>query len=321
MTTKSMKQRIRRVATQAAQKKGATRRSSRQTLIAKLEKEAQDTKSKSFDEQPGGGTGSADDQFDRKKNLPKSKGDDPKTDYDWEQGEGYPHASDQEKSLGSGGDDPEATKQKQQALDEAAEENRKNTSEMEPMTHGDPSRPRPKLSSVKRRKWRRKKMAQLKASLSKTAFNPEGDPEMKKMFSDMAAEDTAPKAPAPKPKGVGSSQQLKPLLALSQNIGKGLSVWLPKLQEANSDLEMAITGGKIGEIKGHMGKLMTTFQGVMRNVLVPHGSRMQKLLGGLRQASVKDKRFKVTYTRLARMDEELSRSRTLIRMAAGHVRI
>lgn len=319
MTTKSMKQRMRRVATQAAQKKGAIRRSARQALIANLEKGAQDTKSRSFEEQSGGEKGSADEQYDRKKVLPKTRGDDPKTDYDWEQGDGYPHASDQEKSLGSGGDDPEATKKKQQALDEAAEENRKNTSEMEPITHNAPSRPRPKLSSAKRRKWRREKMTQLKASLSKTAFDPGGDPEMKKMFSDMAAEDAAAKAP--QTKGVGSSQQLKPLLALSQNIGKGLSVWLPQLQEANSDLEMAITGGKIGEIKGQLGKLLSTFQGVMQNVLVPHGTRMQKLLGGLRQAAVKDKRFKVTYTRLARMDEELSRSRTLIRMAAGHVRI
>lgn len=317
MTTESMKQRVRRVASKAAQKKGATRRSARQRLIAKLEKEGQDTKSRSFDEQPGGGSGSADDQYDRKKNLPKSRGDDPKTDYDWEQGEGYPHGGDSAGLGSGGGEDLEATKQKQKALDEATEEHRKNTSEMEPMTHGDPSRPRPKLSSAKRRKWRRKKMAQLKASLSKTAFDPEGDPEMKKMFSDMAAEDAAAKAP--KPKGIGKSRELGPLLQLQQNIGKGLATFLPKLQEANSDLEMAVTGGKMSEIKGALHKVMTVFQMTMKNVLMPHGARIKKILGV--QAAANDARFKVTYARLSRLDEELSRSRTLIRMAATHIRI
>ena len=319
MTTESMKQRIRRVAAQASQKKGSSRRSARRSLITRLEKEAADVKSRSFEEDKGGGKGSAEEQYDRKKGLPKPKGDDPNLENPYEPGEGYPHSGDPA-GLGSGGEDPKKSKAKQKALDEAAEENRKNTSEMEPFTHGDPSRPRPKLSSAKRRAWRKKKMAELKSALYKNAFNPEGDPEMKKMFSDMAADDAAAKKP--KSKGVAPKEQLKPLLVLQQNIGKGLATFLPKLQEANSDLEMAVTGGKMQEIRDSLNKLMSVFQMTMQNVLIPHGGRIKKMLGVVpRQAAAQSKRFKVLHTRVARLDEELSRSRSLIRMAATQVRI
>lgn len=320
MTTESMKQRLRRVAAQAAQKKKASRREARRRLIARLEKDATDVKSRSFEEQTGGGKGSAADEYDRKSNLPKPKGDDPKLDYDWEAGEGYPNEGTSSAGLGSGGPDAGGkSKSKQQALDEASEKNKKNTSEMEEVTKTDPSRPRPKLSAAKRRAWRKKRIAELKQALSKNAFNPEGDPEMKQMFQKMEEDDAA--ARAPRTKGVAPKEVRVKADQLQKTLGKALAQFLPKLQEANDNLEMAVTGGKLAEIKGALGQLLTTTQFVMKNVLVPQGGQLQKLMMGLRQASAKDERFKVTYTRLARMDEELSRARTLIRMAAGHVRI
>jgi len=324
MTTETMKQRLRRVAAKANQKKAAGRRTSRKKLIARLEKEAAeaaDHKSRSFDEQSGGASTSAADKYDRKKkNKPSTRGDDPKTDYDWEAGEGYPNEGSSSADLGSGQPDAGSKKKsKQQALDEADEERRKNTSDMDPMDASNPSRPRPKLSSAQRREWRRKRIAQLKKSLSKVAFNPEGDPEMKKMFSDMEAEDAA--AQSPRTKGVAPKQVRVQADQIQKTLGKALAQFLPKLQEANSDLEMAVTGGKLDEIKGALNKVLTTSQFVMKNVLIPQGGQMQKLMMGLRQASVQDDRLRQTYLRLSRMNEELSRSRTLVRMAASHIRI
>lgn len=313
MMTKSMRQRLRRVSAKAAKKKSNSRRSSRRSLIARLEKDS-DVKSRSFDEQSGGPSGTADDQYDRKKGLPKTRGDDPKLDYTWEQGEGYPHGGD-EAGLGSGaGKDLKSKKQKQKALDEADEERRKDTSEMEPLTHTKPSRPRPKVSSAKRRSWRKKKIAALKKQLDKTAFNAEGDPEMKKMFSDMEQGDS-PAAKPTRTKGVADKSTRVSAFKIHKTIAK----FLPKMQEANDNLEMAVTGGKTNEITAAMVKLMSTSRFVIKNVLIPQGGQMTKLLSGLRQASVKDKRFTVIATRLARMDAEFSRSRTLIRMAASYI--
>jgi len=316
-----MKARLRRVAAQASKKKTAARREARRNAIARLEKEAGDAKSRSFDEQPGGGTGSAADKYDRKKGLPKTKGDDPNMDYDWEAGEGYPFKGDPA-GLGSGGSDADSTKQKQKALDDADAKRKELTSETPAMTDGSPSRPRPKLSSTKKKRInRRKKIAALKASLTKTAFNPEGDPKMRKVFDDMDAPGPLDKKPAAPSKGIAPKQTRIEVDTLQKSIGKALAQFLPKLQEANDDLESAVTGGKMDEIRRSLSNLMSVSKFVMRNVLVPHGGKMQKVLMSLRQASAKKSKVGVTATRLARMDDEMSRSRALIRMAASHIHL
>jgi hypothetical protein len=330
-----------RVATQAAKKKGASRRSARRRLIARLEKEAADSKSRSFDEQPGGGKGSADDQYDRKKNLPKPKGDDANLDYPWEQGEGYPHSSDAPGLGSGGGEDLKKTKQKQKALDESDEQNKKNTSEMEPYTHGDPSRPRPKLSSAKRRAWRKKKIAQLKKSLSKTALTEEELKVRERMEKEDAAKQQLQQQqqqPREKPADEASMDSGKAAFKIMNSIGgdgtkenPGLLGRLAniskRLHAGNEELSHRLTEGKSHEMAAALGLVMSPLQDVIKYV-VPEATAITKLMHGLqremggRTASTKKaKRYRRVHANVVRFNDELSRARTLVNLAVSQIRI
>lgn len=330
MTTKSMKQRLRRVAGKAANKKKAARRSSRRALINHLEKEASDAKSRSFDEQAGGAKGSATDQYDRKKNLPSPKGDDAEMDYDWEAGEGYPSDGNSPAGLGSG-DKSESgkSKSKQQALDDADEERRKNTSEMEPMTHNDPSRPRPKLSSAKRRQWRRKRIAELKKALTdEEARNLDttelsskdlGNPMSKEQVAKMDA-----KAPASARKNAFKVYQLakEKIPALFGSGGQAIA-------QANDQLEDAIMSNDLRKMKAAMAMLLTQVQAKAKEnmqEMVALGKTIRTVFKGMSpkmaSSQATAERFSYLSTHHAmveKFDHELKRAAVLMRMASKQV--
>lgn len=328
MTTETMKRRLRRVAAKANQKKQADRRTARKTLIAKLEKRAEDgPKSRSFEEQEGGASSSAADAYDRKKNLPKSKGDDAKLDYKWEAGEGYPNDGDSPADMGSGSPDiaSDGKKSKQKALDEADEQRRKNTSEMEPMSASSPSRPRPKLSSTdKRRQARRKRIAQLRASLQKTALDGTDS-----MLSEHARDDAEWKGREDEAKKLLNQRKKSPGEAPKDVIQKAYAViqlpeflksMLPKLEQANEELSHQINLGDMKGISQALPAAVNALTQMMQKVM-PAARGAAQLKVQLRAASAKSRKARRMHARLSRLEDELSRSRTLIRMALAHFRI
>lgn len=319
MTTKSMASRIQRVQAAARRKKIAELEpkpelSARKRKIAELEaslKKAEGAKSESTDKDDGKGAkpgATAADEYNRKKNQPKPKGDKADAKLDKPTGDakpdGYPFKGDQKGGLGKGA--PKDTKKsKQQALNDADAKRKELTSETPPLK----ATPKPKLSSTT--SWRKQKIAELKKALLKDQA-----PDAEMNTTELGAKDVQDVS------GKASKEQRIPAAKVLEQAKKVVPMMTQELQQANDMLEEAIMGNNLQKIKGALTFLLTKIQNVTKNEIVPLGATIRKLMSLLspKQASSEKYASLVQGSRLvAKLDDEFARSKHLMHMAANRI--
>ena len=304
MSTNKMKERMSRVVASAHAK-------ARREKIAELEKA---TKSFSSDKDDGKGSkpsGTASDKFKKNKNQPKPKGDKKDSKLDKSTGEaspvGYPFSGDTDGGLGKGAPKKTNKKSKQKALNEAKDKAKSLTSDIPKLK----DTPKPKLSAAEHREWRRAKIAELK-----TALLPGQAPD-----DEMDAEELSEKdmIGVQRPGDAGKEQRL-PAVKVLEKAKAILPALTQQLQQANDMLEEAVVGNNLQKIKGALAFMLTKVQELTKGQIVPLGATIRKLMSQLSPKQASSAKYaSVTQSAqlVQKLDDELSRSKHLMRMAAN----
>jgi len=320
-TNKSMASRIQRVQASARRKKIAELESkpaltSRKRKIAELEaalKKAEGAKSESTDKDDGKGKKpgqTAADKYDRKKVQPKPKGDKADAKLDKPTGDaepvGYPNKGDVDGSLGKGSPKKDSKKTKQTALNDADKKRKELTSETPPLK----STPKPKLSSADRKDWRKSKIAELKkALLNQTELD------------DLNTDEVNPKD-MQDVTGKATKEQRVPAAQIMQQVQKLVPALTQQLSQANDMLEDAVMGSDLQKIKGALAFLLTKIQNITKSQIVPLGATIRKLMGTLSPKQASSEKFASVVESahmVSKLEDEFSRSKHLMRMAANRV--
>jgi len=303
MSTTKMQDRVSRVMT-------AARSKARKEKIAELEKAI---KSKSSDKDDGAGPkakGTAADKFKKNKSQPKVKGDKKDSKLDKSTGEavpvGYPFDGDTKGGLGKGSPPKDTKKSKQKALSDAKNKAKELSSDTPKLK----STPKPKLSSAaEQREWRRAKIAELK-----TALMPASDDEMD--TEELSEKDML----GVQRPGDASKEQRLPAVKVLEKAQTILPAITQQLQQANDMLEEAVVGNNLQKIKGALAFMLTKVQELTKGQIVPLGATIRKLMSQLSPKQASSAKYaSVTQSAqlLTKLDEELSRSKHLMRMAAN----
>jgi hypothetical protein len=322
-TNKSMASRIQRVQAAARKKKiaeleSAASASPRKQKIAELEaalKQAEGVKSKSTDKDDGKGKkpgATASEKYDRKKVQPKTKGTKSDAKLDKATGDaepvGYPfNNGDTKGNLGKGKPKADSKKSKQTALNDADKKRKELTSETPDLK----KTPKPKLSSADRKDWRKAKIAELKQALL-SGQAPD---------SEMDADEVAP-GDMQDVTGKATKEQRVPAAQVLQQAQKLIPALTQQLQQANDMLEDAVMGSDLQKIKGALTFLLTKIQQITKGQIVPLGATIRKLMSTLspKQASSEKYASLVQGAHMvAKLDDEFSRSKLLMRMAANRI--
>lgn len=319
-TNKSMASRIQRVQAAARKKKiaelSAASASPRKQKIAELEaavKQAEGVKSKSKDKDDGKGKkpgATASEKYDRKKVQPKPKGNKADSKLDKSTGDakpvGYPFGGDVKGNLGKGKPKDDSKKSKQTALNEADKKRKELTSEIPTLK----KTPKPKVSSTSK-EWRKAKIAELKQALL-SGQAPD---------SEMDTEEVAP-GNMQDISGKATKEQRVPAAQVLQQAQKLVPLMTQQLQQANDMLEDAVMGSDLQKIKGALTFLLTKIQEITKGQIVPLGATIRKLMGTLtpKQASSEKYASLVRGSHMvAKLDDEFSRSKHLMHMAANRI--
>ncbi len=315
MTSKNMASRIRRVQAAARKKKIAELEgnavSPRRQKIAELEAELkQAVKSKSKDKDDGKGKkpgATASEKYDRKKVQPKPKGKKDESKLDKSTGDaepvGYPFSGDTQGGIGSGKPKSDSKKSKQKALNDADKKRKELTSE----TPGLKKTPKPKLSAAEQRDWRRAKIAELKKALTSEEIENLDTTELESSDLQDITDQASKKQRVPAAQVLEQAKKLVPLMT-------------QQLQQANDMLEDAIMGNNLQKVKGALAFLLTKIQQVTKGEIVPLGATIRKLMGTLSAKQASSEKYASLVQgahMISKLDEEFSRSKHLMRMAAN----
>jgi len=308
MSTERMKNRISRVVS-------ATKAKVRRERIAELESSL---KSKSTDKDDGKGSKpkqTASDKYKKDKVQPKVKGDKKNSKLDKSTGEaspvGYPFSGDTEGGLGKGAPKKDSKKSKQTALNDAKKKAKELSSDMPELK----STPKPKLSSAESREWRKAKIAELK-----TALLP-GQASDDEMDTEELSEKDMIGVQRP---GDAAKQQRMPAVKVLEKAQAILPVVTQQLQQANDMLEEAVVGNNLQKIKGALAFMLTKVQELTKGQIVPLGATIRKLMSQLSPKQASSAKYaSVTQSShlLSKLDDELSRSQHLMRMAANQIKL
>lgn len=317
-TNKSMASRIQRVQAAARKKKiaelEAPALSSRTKKIAQLEaelKKAGGATSKSKDKDDGAGKkpgATASDKYNRKKVQPKPKGNKSDAKLDKATGDadpvGYPFDGDMGSNLGKGKPKKDSKQSKQKALNDADKKRKELTSETPKLK----KTPKPKVSAA-RKDWRKAKIAELKRALTSDEAANLDTTELESGDLQDITDQASKQQRVPAAEVLEKAKQLVPLMT-------------QQLTQANDMLEDAIMGNNLQKVKAALAFLLTKVQLITKGQIVPLGATIRKLMGALttKQASSENYAPLVQGAHMvAKLDDEFSRSKHLMHMAANRI--